>query len=423
MFIKDRVIKMITNTVISKISQQNTGFYQGNNGTNTAFKASFVTLSLKNSGDFTKSSVVDSFNRNWLGHLLENREKEAIEFIGKTAFTSTIRTPVDLVQKLNFFVLAAGSGSRFKPLANKLGPQYNKINLPLNINGEQNLHILDFAIAMSKYSAEETGIRTIVASNPSGSLGDVIDYYLKGNEIKDTLVCCGDNVYDLPASELMQFFVQRINNPNKHLALIGVKRSPEATAGKLAAMRITGDIESGFVNLLEFKEKPTIQEAQQFAYNGENIANSGFFYISKEAMTKLIEEIKAGENHIKKNDAEPYDFALAIEHIHKNLPTWFGVASNEGTDIKIVKTWEDVGEPPAFYKFLKDVIYGKYLNNFSLESATAIIKALKQKIKVEQDKVTAIMLGNGSKSISDIPEEKILRPDNIVAGVHVIIED
>lgn len=414
---------MITSAVINKVSQQNVNFCQRNNQYPPAFKASFVTLSLKNSGEFTKSAVVDSFNRNWLGHLIENREKDATEFIGQTDSAASIRTSEDLIKKLNFFVLAAGSGSRFKPLANKLGPQYNKMNLPLNINGEQNLHMLDFAMAMSKYCAEETGIRTIMAKNPSGSLGDVVDYYLNGNEIKDTIVCCGDNVYDLPVSELMRFFVQRINNPNKHLALIGVKRTPGETAGNFAAMRVTGDIESGIVNLLEFKEKPTLQKAQTFAYNGENIANSGFFYMSKEAMTKLIEEIKAGENPIKKNDAEPYDFALAIEHIHKKLSAWFGINSTEGADIKIVKIWEDVGEPSAFYKFLKDLINCKYLSNFSLESSTAIREALKQKIRIEQDKVTAIMLGKVSKSIFEVPEEEILSPDNLVAGVHIIVEN
>ncbi len=54
-------------------------------------------------------------------------------------------------------------------------------------------------------------------------------------------------------------------------------------------------------------------------------------------MTYLIEEIRGGVNNIKKNDSEPYDFANAVKYVHSQLPNWFGIASNEGADVKVVK--------------------------------------------------------------------------------------
>ena len=57
--------------------------------------------------------------------------------------------------------------------------------------------MLDFAMAMGKYFIGAEGVNKIVATTPSGSFGDIVQHYLAGNPVKDTVVCCGVNVLEI----------------------------------------------------------------------------------------------------------------------------------------------------------------------------------------------------------------------------------
>ena len=378
-----------------------------------AFKASFVTLSEKNLGRKIAANVVDTFNGKILPEIRKTQSSEAAALIESAGAGRVIAKPQDLQEKVNFFALAAGSGSRFKELAQTVG-DYNKISLPFKIGDKQNIHMLDFAMTMGKFFIGKEGVNKIVASTPSGSFGDIVQHYLAGNPIKDTVVCCGDNVFGDKAADMMKFFTKAINNPNKHVALVGVARPPEVAAGRFGVLDAVGSIGDEALKLKGFSEKPPIEEAQALAVDGMDIANTGLFYLSKEAMEKLIGEIKSGVNNIKKNDTELYDFANAVKYVHSKLPEWFGISSLEGADVKVVKKWEDVGEPEALYQFANDVKKGVYLDNFPKELAEKIKSAFGERINLDA-KIPFINFTDSAKvTEAQIQNAKTVHGVNIV---------
>ncbi len=379
-----------------------------------AFKASYVTLSQKNLGEKISRNVVDSFNGKILPELKTTMAKEAQGVIDAAGAGRVIGKPADFQNNINFFALAAGSGSRFRELAQTVG-DYNKISLPFKIDDKLNLHMLDFAMAMGKYFIGEEGVNTIVASQPSGSFGDIVAHYQAGNPIKDTVVCCGDNVFGDKAADMMKFFTKVINNQDKHVALVGVARTPEEVARRFGVLQVEGSLNDEALKLTGFSEKPPLEEAQSMAVDGMNIANTGMFYISKEAMEKLMEEINSGVNNIKKNDTEPYDFANAVKYVHKMLPEWFGIESSEGADVKVVDKWEDVGEPKALYQFAEDVKGGLYLGNFTKNLADKIQGAFAERIHVNDAK--PYIAFTDSAKVSD---EQIANSKN-VDGVNIVV--
>lgn len=348
------------------------------------FKASFVTLSQKNLGEKIATNVVDTFNSKTLPKIRQTQKAEAEAIIEKVGKGAVISKAEDFQNNVNFFTLAAGSGSRFKELAQTVGEHYNKICLPFKYGKGENIHMLDFALAMGKYFIGNEGVNKIVASQPSGSFGDIVQHYLAGNPIKDTVVCCGDNVFGDKASEMMQFFTKTINNPDKHVALVGVARTPEEVANRFGVLEVADEISSKEYQLKGFSEKPPIEEAKKIAVNGQNIANTGLFYISKNAMHFLMAEIKAGINNIKKNDTELYDFANAVKYVHSKLPAWFNTSPKEGADVKVVEKWEDVGEPQALYSFANEVKQGGFLANFPEKMAAEVKESFNKRVKLEE---------------------------------------
>jgi len=382
--------------------------------TTPSLKAQFVTLSEKNLGRKIATDVVDTFNGKILPELRKTQKTEAQDIINTVGKGNVISAPQDFADKVNFFALAAGSGSRFKKLAEQVG-EYNKISLPFKTGENEDIHMLDFAMAMGKYFIGEEGVKTIVASQPSGSFGDIVQHYLAGNPVKDTIVCCGDNVFGDKASDMMAFFTKAVNNPNKHVALVGVGRTPEEVAQRFGVLQAEGSMNNDVLKLTGFSEKPVLEDAKKMAIDGENIANTGLFYISKDAMVKLMDEIKNGENNIKKNDTELYDFANAVKYVHSKLPEWFGIPSKEGADIKVVKKWEDVGEPQALYSFANEVKNGLFLENFPKNMAQKIQGAFKERVNLE-GKTPYI---NFSDSVK-VSEEKIANSVNI-EGVNIVV--
>lgn len=385
-----------------------------NTSVQPAFKSSFVTLSQKNLGEKIATNVVDTFNGKILPEIRTTQFQEASAIIERTGVGSVIQKAKDFQEKVNFFTLAAGSGSRFKELAQTVG-DFNKISLPFKVGNNQDIHMLDFAMAMGKYFIGNEGVQTIVATTPSGSFGDIVQHYLNGNPIKDTVVCCGDNVFGDKASEMMEFFTGTINNPNKHIALVGVGRTPEEVANRFGVLECEGNLDAPALKLKGFSEKPPIEEAERLAINGQNIANTGLFYLSKEAMTYLIDEIRGGVNNIKKSDSEPYDFANAVKYVHSQLPNWFGIASNEGADVKVVKKWEDVGEPQALYSFADEVKQGTFLANFPQRLAEQIQAAFKERIHLNSETPHIIF----SDTASATPEK--INNSKKVEGVHIVV--
>ena len=380
---------------------------------NPAFGNSIITLSVKNLGNEISKNVVDTFNKGVWQDIQKNIAQEGKDLFAKIAPASdaVIRTQQDLVDKVDYFALAAGSGSRFKALAaavgEKTGNSYNKISVPINIDENQNLHMLDFAMAMGKYFTQKEGYATKIAPAATGSFGDIVQHYLAGNPIKDVVVSCGDNIFGTTADDMMTFFTKTINNAKKHLALVGVERTPEEVAERFGVLGVK-PIEGAkdVMKLASFAEKPVIEEAKQLATaDGMNIANTGMFYISKDAMTKLMGEIKdemaaTGKSTlIAKNDKEVWDFANAVKYVHSKMGDWFGIKSAEGSDVKIVKKWEDVGEPPALYRFLDEVKNGTFLDNFPKATADKIRNVLSQKTSD-----SAIIYTDKYKTLADVPK-------------------
>ena len=363
---------------VQKVTSQQVSYNQ-----KPSFKASYVTLSQKNLGEKIATNVVDKFNSTILPKIKATQIAEAENIISKTGKGEVISSAKDYQEKINFFTLAAGSGSRFRELAQTVG-DYNKISLPFRYDKNENIHMLDFALAMGKYFIKDDGVQKIIASQPSGSFGDIVQHYLSGNPIKDTVVCCGDNVFGDKASEMMEFFTKTINNPNKHVALVGVARTPEEVAKRFGVLEVEESASNEAFKLKGFSEKPELEVAEKLAVNGQNIANTGLFYLSKEAMVNLINEIKAGINNIKKNDTEIYDFANAVKYVHSKLPEWFNIVSKEGADVKVVKKWEDVGEPQALYSFANEVKNGEFLSNFPKDMAKKIQSSFLQRVQLEE---------------------------------------
>lgn len=385
-----------------------------------AFKASYVTLSKKNLGEPIAKNVVDTFSKSILPEIKKTVADEAVEIINAAGGPGrVIANAEDFKNNVNFFALAAGSGSRFKALAQTVG-DYNKISLPFKIGENENVHMLDFAMAMGKYFIGDEGVNKIVAAAPSGSFGDIVAHYLAGNPIKDTVVCCGDNVFGVSSKELMTFFTKMINDPNKHVALIGAKRAPEIVVDRFGLLGVEGSLKDDSLKLTSFVEKPKaadggLELARKTAVEGECIANTGMFYISKEGMTNLINEIKSGVNNIKKNETELYDFANAVTYVHSMLPEWFGIPSKEGANVKVVEKWEDVGEPAALYQFANDVKNGQYLHNFPKAIAQKIKDSFGERVQLEA-KTPYIAFTDSAK----VTESQIANAKN-VEGVNIIV--
>ena len=383
------------------------------NGSEVNFGKSFVTLSEKNLGRKIATNVVDTFNGKTLPELQKTLKAESAAIIAAAGAGAVIAQPEDFKNNVNFFTLAAGSGSRFRELAQTVG-DYNKISLPFKIDENENLHMLDFAMTMGKYFIGDEGVNKIIAAQPSGSFGDIVQHYLAGNPIKDTVVCCGDNVFGGKGSDIMEFFTKTINNPNKHVALVGVGRTPEEVANRFGVLEAEGSINTPALKLKGFSEKPPIEKAQEIAIDGKNIANTGLFYLSKEAMTNLIDEIKGGTNNIKKNDIELYDFANAVKYVHSKLGNWFGISPLEGADVKVIDKWEDVGEPKALYSFADEVKNGQFLYNFPKNMAEKIQNAFKERIHLDAEKPYIVFSDSANVSQEKINNSKTVDGVNIV---------
>jgi hypothetical protein len=396
------------------------------NKQNINFSAGFVTLAKKNHGDRIKKEVVDVFNRQEVPQIKTSLLEDV--FVNNQSPADRISKPSDFVDKVNYFVAAAGKGSRFEALAQQIG-DYNKVFLPFPLDKNNNLHMMDFSLALGKPYVGKNGYQTIISESPSGMLGDVINLYLnKPSEIKDTLIIGGDNVFGIKAQEAAGYFSSEINNPNKHIALLGIAKTPAEVEGRFGIMALEDrKSQDGILGLVDFVEKPPIDIAQKHAINGYNVANTGFAYISKEAMTNLIRDIQEetkGKSPltsqlIRKNDVEVFDTANALKYIMKKSNEWFSQKPQDIADVKIINDWEDVGEPKAYFRFLQDLKKGKYLDNFSDGFSSKIKTATAQKVELEGVD-NAIVFSDKYESLADVPKAKKATAKK-VDGVKIIV--
>lgn len=370
-----------------------------------AFKAGIVTVSNENHGKQIKE-IVDSFNRT-----------EAPEIMPKYP---------ELQDKINYFVVAGGKGTRLQSLT-KLTGDYNKVCFPFPIDDKKNLTMLDFPLAMGKFFIDKNGYK-VRENEPKGNIYGMINYYLENpDDIKATVISGADLIYDNTAEEISEFLSTQIKNPDKHIAFIGTERTPEEVADKFGIFvidKIPG--REDVVKLVDFKEKPPIEDAKKYAvYNGNNIINTGLTYFSKPAMEKIMEKVKEelqenGEvSFLKKNDEEIYNGANAVEYILKNMDELFGSEAKNNIDVKIIKHWEDVGMPETYFRFLESTKNGLYTKNFSEEFAKKV-KASTEKRVDNIDGEKYLLLSNKYDSIQTTPKET-LKSARTIEGINVII--
>jgi len=303
-----------------------------------------------------------------------------------------IKKVSDLVEKADLYTLAGGSGSRFKPMATAIadlrgkGEQFNKISVPFELGEKQQpLTMLDIPMAMGRFFAPQTGYEKIIAEKPTGSFGDIILNYLDtGREPRDVVVCCGDNVFDMKSEDMLNFVVRTINNPDKQLGVVGVARTPEVVAKRFGVLAVgEQDPVTKTFALNGFVEKPELEAAKKLTTkDGVNIANTGMFVIKKDSMAKLIDIIRQEKKILggktvyiaKDPEKEIYDFAAATKWTR-------AINGSKASDVKMVETWEDVGEPEAYNRWAKELKEGHYLENFTPERKAAILDGTKKRVK------------------------------------------
>jgi len=353
-----------------------------------SFGNGFVTLSKTNLADVIAKDV-DQYNSEDYSNMYDKSREIAGRIIAgvNTRFPNQdvrIKNVDDLQNKVDAYILAAGSGSRFKPMALAVG-NYNKISVPFELgDGQANLTMLGIPMAMGRFFADKGGYKKIIADKPTGSFGDVVLNYLNtGREPKDVVLCCGDNVFDMKSEEMLDFVVGTINNPKKQLGVVGVARTPDEVAKRFGVLKVGAqDSETGLFSLEGFVEKPELEAAKKLTTpDGNNVANTGMFVIKKESMEKLLDIIRHEQKvlggktlYIAKDPVkEIYDFAAATK--------WTQALNGPAaSDVKIVKTWEDVGEPKAYLRWAQQMQQGHYLDNFTPERKAAILSALKNRV-------------------------------------------
>ena len=368
---------------------------------NTSFKAAYVTLSEKNLGNEIKNNVVDPYN-DYLYNIVRSQSKKEFN---------------RMADSTDFWVLGAGAGSRFVPVAaaaeKQTGVKSNKISLGIPMRDGRDIHMLDWAMAMATPFANGR-IETKIAKDKSGSFGDIIKHCQQvraaGGKMKDTIVCCGDNVFGTKKNELNDFMKEVIDNPNKQLGVVGVKKPTEEVAGRFGVLK-TEPIKgrSDVASLTGFAEKPPYEEAVKYALpDGNCVANTGMFVIKAGAMEALMDALEVNPDLIKKDDVERYDFANAV----KWTQATFGPSAS---DVKMVDTWEDVGEPKALYRFYQEVQNGQFLGEFG-KYGKNIQKSLQQQYDAE---LGYLNISNRHKNIGDYTIREISKSDT-VDGVTIL---
>lgn len=327
-----------------------------------SFKRVYVTTSTKNNGDFVEEKVINPFKKFYMPSIAQMQQCKDFEEVKKNT---------------DFYVLAAGAGTRFSELAKMQSPFTNKISFEQYLKSGKTFHMLDIAMAMSVPFADEKGLIRKNAEVARGSFAEIYDNALKlreaGKPQRNIVVCCGDNMFHTDKPFELNYFVKDvIEDPRKQMGLIGVEREPEEVVNKFGVLDVIPTEEDGIMKLNGFVEKPKTEAiARKFETpDGKCIANTGMFVIKAEAMEWLMDKLEEDPMFIAKNEKEPYDFAAACTKVQENY------GANK-CDVKLVQTWEDAGEPEALYRAIKEFQQGKFLTNFALNDRKAIQSSMK----------------------------------------------
>ena len=218
--------------------------------------------------------------------------------------TGKIKTISDLTSEVDLFILAAGSGSRFRPLAEEVaalrgrGEQFNKISIPFELGeGKEPFTMLEWALAMGKCFTGKEGYQNVITKKPLGSFADIVMHYLSQKsgqrKIKDIVVLCGDNIFGNSSEEMLEYVVRTLNS-GKQLGVVGVARKPHEVAGRFGVLDIGSfDPKTRLYSLNGFVEKPPIEVAKKMVNEeGNNAANTGMFVMGRESLEKLLKIIK-----------------------------------------------------------------------------------------------------------------------------------
>jgi hypothetical protein len=397
-----------------------------------SFKSAYMCL---NHGIQNSNLVKIQKDFNLLEHPFnDHNKKEVIEYILKDAkklSNATISKEEDLYSKIDFFLALGGRGSRFNDLSRVLG-DYNKLTFPFYLNNGQTMQMTNFPMSLCKHVVPDSGYKILMdkAQCPQGSLSGIINYYLKHkNQIKDTLTIGGDNVLCINSKEAIRYLVNSINDKNINVALIGVRKAPEVIAGKSGVMKIEPTVKNDIFKIASFYEKPPIEVANEYAKTtgGKNVVNTGFTYISKAAMTKIVDEIQkeikaTGTSSIIKkptSDTEIYDGGEAVKLIMAKSEEWFGKKTQDIARVKLIDNWEDVGEPSKYYKFLNDMKTQNYMQNFSNDYASSVRESVQKKVKLQPNGNGQIIISPKYDSFDSVPKS-VIEKAPIIDGVKII---
>ena len=445
---------------------------------NIAFKAAYVPTTEKYAAEHINKHLAE-FNNNMLAKILPDAIKTADKTIKKVQAQLKIKdvkikNAHDLATKYNCFVLAGGPGSRFKELSDSVGKinneQYNKICVPFVTKKDtMPFTMIDPALTLKAVFAagkkagnktgKDYGYQPYTITEERGNFWHIVKHYMDPkNKIKDTVIISGDNAFDMKTEHMLETIV-RMKEQGQHLAMFGVKKTPEEVQGKFGVLGVqqAAKPHKNIMALNAFAEKPSLAVAQLMAKSsdGMNIANTGALVISKEAMTEIV-KIARKDEALKKRitkmiekkgekatpamknlletgnglmntfsrgtkETDRFDFSTVQSWILNNMYTKDQIMTGHGPMVQMIdsKKWSDVGEPKAMFEMIHDIAKkGKFLKNFSKDDAKEIQNAFKNKAKLTGVN-KALIVSARYENLKEVPKDLFLQTIP-VEGVKII---
>ena len=251
-------------------------------------------------------------------------------------------------------ILAAGKGTRLRPLTNELPkpmlPIINKPVIEFLLELLKKHHVDEVMINLSHlgwkiqdyvkdgyryglnvgYSFEGYYENETLKTIPLGSAGGIKNIQKKWEFFDDTfIVLCGDAIVDLNISEALTF-----HKNNNALATIIAKNVPKDRVSNYGIV-VTDENDK----VISFQEKPAIEEAKS------RMANTGIYLFEPEIISYIPDE---------------GFFDIGSQLFPKLVETGQRVFA---TDMDF--SWHDIGRREDYLRILADALNGK-INNFHL---------------------------------------------------------
>jgi len=342
---------------------------------NLSFQAGYVTTCKTSLSPIIKHDVVDTFN----------------------AKNKPVQVDSTLANSVNYFVLAGGQGTRMTPYIKTVEPilgEQNKTTLPFPIDNKTDLRVIDFPMYLGKDFLTRDGYRTIEHNTPNGNFSDILKFYIDNpKEVKDTLVCCGDNIYPLSNDELKNI-IKTAQSDGTKVMIFASKQMPEYAANKFGILKFNSPnpYRNDTLYLDRFDDMADVrtfyeQSNSYLTLDGFCLSYPGMFFIKKDVMNWLIDKVKANPKIIQKvhpTELTPcpeaqYDYIAALKLIKERMPS-------VNVLIKPVNCWQDVGTPDRYFNFLSS-INAESLQNFPLSERVRILNAINKKAQIKKKKL------------------------------------